>query len=320
MLPLIIGLEDGYRGLSLEDQLRSQGIEATRVAGVLLSELPEPQDTYVDQDVARILLRRNLTAGEIGCALAHREAYRQLLNSSADFALIFEDDARLERTLPVEEIRQHMESPSPRVILLDWNPGWTITYSAVFPGSTSLYSTRFAPIDARGYAVNRAAAKLLMQQESRINYVADWPAQVAGKIDFYVIYPRAVKADWTVPSTLEGSRQAQGQTQMEQKWRKVLRLAFTASHLRWLLHRRAYGGYGVYLRHELARLPLTALARRLNLRLNPLDNSSPLVFPSSMSKLRPQPVALPESDKILEVQAPEADNIARSGTRSIGEK
>jgi len=99
MLPLIIGLEDRYRGRELEAQLLTQGLHAERVAGVWLSELTGPEDVYADQATARVLLRRNLTEEEIGCSLAHRAAYQLLLTSDSSFGLIFEDDARLQSAL-----------------------------------------------------------------------------------------------------------------------------------------------------------------------------------------------------------------------------
>lgn len=99
MLPLIIGLEDHSRGRELESQLLTQGLHADRVAGVLLHELPHPEEAYADQATARVLLRRNLTVGEIGCSLAHRAAYERLLSIDCNFGLIFEDDARLQSAL-----------------------------------------------------------------------------------------------------------------------------------------------------------------------------------------------------------------------------
>lgn len=320
MLPLIIGLDAGYRGSVLEAQLRTQGIEPLRVPGVLLEDLPGADHMYADQAVARILLRRNLTAGEIGCALAHRGAYRRLLSSSADFALVFEDDARLQDELPMEEIRSHMASSSPRVILLDWNPGWTIVSGRKPPKSSSVYSTSLAPIDARAYVLNRAAAELLMQNESPINYVADWPAQVSGRIGFSITYPRPVRADWNVPSTLEEDRQSQGITQLDRKWKKALRIVATISHVRWFSHRRAYGNYGVYWQHELVRLPVYALARKLNRRLDASDTSSPLVFPVPGSKSEPRPVKTIRSARIFKAKTRDASHTTVAGLETKGDK
>lgn len=278
MLPLIIGLEDRFRGRELETQLLTQGLQAERVAGVLLSELPEAENVYADQATARVLLRRNLTAGEIGCSLAHRAAYQRLLSSDCNFGLIFEDDARLQSPLQLDEITTHLESEEPRLILLDWNPGWTIVTGKKTSASSSIYYTDFAPIDARGYALNRAAARILLQDGARVSYVADWPAQVAVNVKFSVMYPRPVRADDTAPSSLEDGRQLQGKKQAEGLASKIVRFAETASHVRWLRHRNAYGTYRTYYHHELVRLPVYAIARKFNRRLKPGDSSSPLIL------------------------------------------
>lgn len=277
-LSLIIGLEDRFRGSALEAQLNQQGLQPNRVSGVLVHELPEPSDAYADQGTANVLLRRNLTLGEIGCALAHRNAYKALLSDSASHALVFEDDARIVSLLPFEEIRRLLASPKPRIVLFDWNPGWTIISGNETSKGSSLYRAMFAPIDARGYALNRPAASLLMQDGARINYVADWPAQVAGMIEFYVSYPRPVRADEAVKSTLEGERQNQGVVQAEPRHKKAIRMVETATHIQWLKQRQAYGSYPAYIRHEILRLPAYALARKLDWRLDPSDRSSPFTL------------------------------------------
>lgn len=277
-LSLIIGLEDRFRGSALEAQLNQHGLLPSRVPGVLVHELPEPSDFYADQRSANVLLRRSLTLGEIGCALAHRKAYEVLLNGTSSHALVFEDDARIVGRLPLAEIRGLLASPKPRIVLFDWNPGWTIISGAETAKGSSLYRAMFAPIDARGYALNRPAASLLLQDGARINYVADWPAQIAGRIEFYVSYPRPVRADAAVKSTLEGERQNQGIVQAEPKHRKAIRILETATHIQWLKQRQAYGSYGAYLRHEILRLPAYALARKLDWRLDPGDHSSPFIL------------------------------------------
>jgi len=176
------------------------------------------------------------------------------------------------------EISTHLKSEEPRLILLDWNTGWTIVTGKKTSGSSSIYYTDFAPIDARGYAINRAAARLLLQDGKRVNYVADWLAQVAVKIRFSVMYPRPVRADNAAPSSLEDGRQLQGEKQAEGLASKIVRLVETASHVRSVRHGHSCGTHRTYFCHELVRLPFYAIARKFNRRLQPGDSSSTLIL------------------------------------------
>lgn len=286
MFTTIIGFEDGYRGLPLEIGLAAEGIYPDRTLGVRVGDLPEPQEYYVDQGAAEVLLRRKMTTGEIGCSLAHRAAYAEFIQSGQSTGLIFEDDARLRSRLPVQEIQKHLLSSEPRILLLDWNPGWTVVTAGAAKTENSIYTAPFPPIDARGYALNRAAALLLLDGGSRIQYVADWPVRATSGIQFSIMYPRPVESGKDVASTLEADRQQQGEAQSESPLRKALRLIETASHLKWFNNRRVYGAYRTYLRHELMRLPFYAISRVLNRRLVEDDPSSPILAPTVASTWR----------------------------------
>ncbi|MBT1004474.1 glycosyltransferase family 25 protein [Paenarthrobacter sp. DKR-5] len=279
---MIIGIPDRYRGHELERQLARVGISAKRVAGVIADELEGGASAYADQQVARLLLRRELTNGEIGCTLAHRASYNQLLMSGADVGLIFEDDARLVTEPPLEAMGTLLDSQEPRVLLLNWNPDWTFALpddvrTGGLPHRCRIHEVKVPPIDASAYALNRAAAKVLLQNASRVNYVSDWPAQVAHRIKFFIAYPRPFRSDETAISNLQDQRDVNAQRYAERAFPKAVRLLMSMTHLRWVLHRGSYGSYGAYVQHELVRPGLSFLARKRGRRLYPDDESSPLV-------------------------------------------
>lgn len=279
---MIIGIPDRYRGHELERQLARVGISAKRVAGVIADELQGGASAWADQRVARLLLHRELTSGEIGCALAHRAAYKTLIQSGADLGLVFEDDARLVAEPPLEAMAILLNSTEPRVLLMNWNPDWTFASSSVTPAAQispgyNIHEVKLPPIDASAYALNRAAATLLLQNEGKVNYVSDWPAQVSHSIRFSIAYPRPFRSDETALSTLQDQRDEHADKFAEHPFPKAVRVLSSATHLRWMLNRKAYGSYRAYLHHELVRPGLGFLARKRGRRLYPDDESSPLV-------------------------------------------
>ncbi|WP_312793826.1 glycosyltransferase family 25 protein [Tianweitania sp.] len=70
-------------------QLESLGLQAERLAAVEGDKIDlSPYASY------------SLRPGEVGCFLSHREAWRRLVASGAELALVLEDDVRLSQDLP----------------------------------------------------------------------------------------------------------------------------------------------------------------------------------------------------------------------------
>ena len=55
----------------------------------------------VDQNRVKKLFGRELLLGEIGCALSHKKIYQKMVDENIPYAVILEDDATLEKDLPI---------------------------------------------------------------------------------------------------------------------------------------------------------------------------------------------------------------------------
>ncbi len=278
----IIGLDPGYRGAALETQLAEAGTSVERVPGVLAAELPGHPDDYADQAASRVLLRRELTVGEIGCALAHRSAYEAFLATADAWAAVFEDDARIVVSCDLERFGPLLDTDRPTVLLLySWTTGLVARrHVAEYRESgqadaIGVWESATTPLTATAYLLNRAAAILLMDAGRPVSSVADWPANPASRMRFLFAYPWLARPDPVADSTLEGSRAMEGAIDEGSAATKALRHLNALLHITWLRKRHAYLDYRAYRYHEFDRLTRAWLARRLGRNIVEGDPLSP---------------------------------------------
>ncbi|WEO77987.1 glycosyltransferase family 25 protein [Cryobacterium sp. SO2] len=282
MQSYIIGLDPGYRGAPLESQIESIGASSVRVAGVRVADLPGPLEDYADQASAEILLRRRLTPGEVGCALAHRAACQKFLDDGEPMAMVFEDDARIMIPFEPDVLGRHLNVAEPRVIMLfTWQIGLVASGLASAPSdSIPLWHASTTPLGAAGYMLNRAAAEVLLEDGRRISSIADWPAGPASKIQFLFSYPWLVEPAPDAISTLNVDRVSGDQIDAGSARTKLMRHLRALLHITWLRHRRAYGDYRTYRYHEFTRLILPWVASVSPEHIVPGDRRSPLSHPT----------------------------------------
>lgn len=263
VITLIIGLESGYRGSGLEAQLESVGMFYERVRGVVGQFRGLPVSAYTDKAAAVMLYGRELRSGEIGCALAHRECYTRLLETEAEWALIFEDDAVIadEESLRTAHalINGLAAIRDPAVIML-----YGRRMSSDSRRQTSIAGRRIVrlaqtPTTTTAYYINRSAASLILESGLPLRNPADWPASVEGIVDFFGIYP------WlAVPDEVQESSIGNRGGDKREGWVRLRHRAEAVTFIKWIKNRSLYSDVGEYWRWEVRR-PLVALAVGINL-------------------------------------------------------
>ena len=137
---------------------------------------------------------RELSQAEIGCTLSHHKCYRKLLESKNNYAFIVEDDITLVQDFKkITEFIHLINIDTPRVLLFSGDYWYYKSYKI-----DERYSLKKV-CDAVGtyaYAINATAAKLILERNERISFVADsWSLYKKQGVELRAIYPYMIDAN-----------------------------------------------------------------------------------------------------------------------------
>lgn len=157
---------DVGRREALERQLDALGLPHTRFPGVYGKALP-PEELARQYDHARALAQsRELTVGEVGCALSHLGVYRAMLEQDLPHALILEDDAKLGADVPavLDALAQQVSPDEPVVTLLTHIDRYYKRSARPLTAHHDVVKLANYQWLAHGYFVTRAAARRMVEQ------------------------------------------------------------------------------------------------------------------------------------------------------------
>ena len=83
----------------ISQQLEHQNLSFKRIPGVDIKERQDLKNKYYSKVRNKLDYHTPLTDGEIGCYIAHRNAWKAILDDDIDFGLVLEDDAYLSENL-----------------------------------------------------------------------------------------------------------------------------------------------------------------------------------------------------------------------------
>ena len=83
----------------ISQQLEQQNLSFKRIPGVDVKERQDLKNKYYSKVRNKLGYHKTLTDGEIGCYIAHRNAWKAILDDDIDFGLVLEDDAYLKENL-----------------------------------------------------------------------------------------------------------------------------------------------------------------------------------------------------------------------------
>lgn len=188
----VISLSNTYRNEKLKFQLNSLGIEDTWIEAVDLRR--KSQNELENDDEIRTLFSfrefterhgRHVRPGELGCLLSHRLALKCFLESNNDRVLILEDDAEIEGTELLDvlhTIESILSTEEPVLLtLFTWgsliglNEKTIINIEGMRYHIVKPYSTPYSTV---AYALNRNAARVLIEDTYLIDTTADWPNSI----------------------------------------------------------------------------------------------------------------------------------------------
>lgn len=178
---LVLTLEgDERRRAPLLDWLARQGLEYRLFFGVDGRRgLPDRWAAETDRAAARQTYGRDLTDGELACALSHREIYRWIEATGHPGAIVLEDDA-----LPGPAFaaflaaRAHEELD---LLMFDHSHARIWRHSRRHAGGQDLYRLSLPSCLTTAYAVSAHAAGRLDAANTPVRCQADWPGNIVAQ-------------------------------------------------------------------------------------------------------------------------------------------
>lgn len=175
---------------------------------VIRIEAVRTVDLSVESDVLKFCALQGFmpSAPVIGCALAHKQVYNQMIKFNQNIALVFEDDA-----LPIENfdfdkftkvVIEFEKLSNPSICLLYFK------YGSKQKNIQTIIKYKFIPSYAVAYLINYDAASTLNLNQNPISEVADWPKEPKG-INYYHVQMPFYKhgtSDFMMTSTIEPLR------------------------------------------------------------------------------------------------------------------
>ena len=188
----IIGFKDEFRGADLFAQLAKFGYPVERIDSVDL-RVHQASNLKHDSELAMKWNGRLLAPAELGCLSSHRVAWKFALDSGADFAFFFEDDAVLKNEAFANYLRILVNNPHnvkrPEIVSLYWPYALKNNLAQYLErrklnlfGLVKVFHPTYGTV---GYMVNRAGLEILSSKPDLESTTADWPIEVF-TMDFYV--------------------------------------------------------------------------------------------------------------------------------------
>ena len=193
MRAYVLGIPDRYRGGPLEDDLARLGIAYEVVAAQDGSQWSAEQlESVYSRRAARIVSHRQLTPGEVACALGHRAMMARFAEQGDPWAVFLEDDARLPRPLqPVFDVLGELPD-DPAVIQIEQRgEPRTRAHDVVRFEGGALWRQDAPAYGTAAYLMNRPAALLALRadRDRRVDSTADWPFRWADRVRFWGAEP-----------------------------------------------------------------------------------------------------------------------------------
>ena len=183
----IISTKGAIRSKNLESKLMELGLRFKISPGVVPNENDFQAGFLHSAFLSNLLCQRNVSIGEVGCAVAHRNAINNFLKSDQRFGIIFEDDAEIIADFNFYMIMELLDSNLPIIIVLGWIPGFAVAKNPKVFLNEEPIELATSPTCAFAYAINRSAAKLMINNHKKIIDLADWPIYTLNKIKFYSV-------------------------------------------------------------------------------------------------------------------------------------
>jgi glycosyl transferase family 25 len=164
-----------------------------------------------DRKKALRLFNRELSKGEIGCALSHITIYKKMVAENIPYALVLEDDANIldeDLAATLAKLAQLHPAQTPAAVLLSHVERYNANQKVQLDQNRCVYEA-YRGVCAHGYFITKAAAEILARQLYPAYVVADkWEYFQENFIAVNALVPYAIGL---TSASLSSSIDAQGE-------------------------------------------------------------------------------------------------------------
>jgi GR25 family glycosyltransferase involved in LPS biosynthesis len=130
---------------------------------------------YYDSNKANKYSGRDLTRGEIGCALSHKYIYKKMIADNIQRAIVLEDDITIDQEFPLVVSRLEHLAINNYIIKMDTAEKQTVPWHRTSLGDGYFIEHPLSSISATlGYYIDIEAAKTMLKIIDKIFLVADY--------------------------------------------------------------------------------------------------------------------------------------------------
>jgi glycosyl transferase family 25 len=188
-------------------------------------------DDVCDMRAIRHRLGRDMSKGEIGCAMSHRSIYRRMIGDSIERAVVLEDDIIIDEAFPKVLAALAERRPRREVVKLDNSlerEGLCSLWSnEAFVGPYRIRKPATRQMMAWGYFIDLEAARAIMDRWPKISFCADNWDRLEAAATIRAIRPAVVHEGRGQPSDIEADRSSEiGKTRIT--WAATKRAAYLA--------------------------------------------------------------------------------------------
>lgn len=153
------------------------------------SGLPAEFEDFVDRDAAFARIGRQMSDGELACALSHRQIYQYIVTSDLPGAVILEDDGILQPGF-ADFVRSGDFRNVP-MVLIDFAYGRAMPFRRIRVRGGELRRAAAQATMTSAYSCSREAAERLYETSTPVTHPADWPAKLYD-LQAWLMVPRLV--------------------------------------------------------------------------------------------------------------------------------
>ena len=180
------------RRQAIAKELDGLGIQFEFVDAVVGADIDLYDAKVINLAKIQKFLGRNITNGEIGCALSHASIYQKMIDEKISDAIVLEDDAIITPEFAECVKNDSMVKSEYEFVMFYHYNAYALNWLEKKNG-VDYYRPAFMPFSTAGYYLNLKTAMILKDSTHPITTVADWPIALHERVNMAVAVPRIIQ-------------------------------------------------------------------------------------------------------------------------------